>query len=473
MKNTHYSLFGTVDVPEGKKNEANEYVSRLLELGGIRKTESIVLDGRMFTVVDLPKPNKDGVMEFDYSIFEKRKREINTYDTGSCILSTPDRGDNEFGMIMNCIMYLLEFYSNGKCYLMKDDQYMKNTEAYLFLLKKFLKKDFRLNHRAKTWDMLFFSHENKEKISSDCCDIFQALPLGYVYVSTFQICSLMNADLSGFEQKLEDITDLTWEDIKTGKVTTHRSYLYQTFQILIQENQEHLHKFLKTLLEQNLEDRKKMTEEKSPYGEMAEISLYEPASLFVSCYAVALGKEFWDAWNDLGLKKGYQDILDDEIYKPESYIPENNFYSCILRDNEDEFLEFWNEDNLLLSDGMKQQIENWVERFQNIEVPSEMNVEQFLADILYDLDKVWDCRYVDKAFVLDCLEHKKETAYQKMLVLLREFMDEKAGYFPELTKNQALRWIVAPNVYRQFRIKISAFISIMGNHEARNHWFGF
>lgn len=90
MDNNYYVLAGTVNVPEEKKEELNYYITELLYKGGIRKTEEIILDERKFTVVDRVCPNDNGILEFDYSIFEKKLRKCNNYNLDSCMLSTPD-----------------------------------------------------------------------------------------------------------------------------------------------------------------------------------------------------------------------------------------------------------------------------------------------------------------------------------------------------------------------------------------------
>lgn len=55
MNNCGYKIAGNVAVPEEKKEEFNRYILRILDRGGIRKTEQIELGGRTVTVVSHPE----------------------------------------------------------------------------------------------------------------------------------------------------------------------------------------------------------------------------------------------------------------------------------------------------------------------------------------------------------------------------------------------------------------------------------
>ncbi len=111
METNRYTLVGEVNVPDEKKDELNGYVLELLDKCGIRKTEEIELAGKVITVINSARPDKNGIVSFDYSVFEKKKREVATYDMASCKLFTPDRGYSEFGVAMNLIMILQESYT--------------------------------------------------------------------------------------------------------------------------------------------------------------------------------------------------------------------------------------------------------------------------------------------------------------------------------------------------------------------------
>ena len=106
MQASLYKLVGTVHIPNEKKAEFNAYVLQVLKSCGIRKTEEINLGGKKVIVVKLPEADENGMVLFDYSIFEKRKRETSTYNLCTCELITPDPGYAEFGIAMYLLMTL-------------------------------------------------------------------------------------------------------------------------------------------------------------------------------------------------------------------------------------------------------------------------------------------------------------------------------------------------------------------------------
>ena len=77
-----------------------------------------MINGREFDAVEQTYPDENGIIYFDYSVFEKRIRRGNYYNCHTCELVTEDRGENEFGLVMNMIMIILESYSDSPCYLM-------------------------------------------------------------------------------------------------------------------------------------------------------------------------------------------------------------------------------------------------------------------------------------------------------------------------------------------------------------------
>lgn len=101
MRDDAYRLEGTVRIPEDIKDEFNEYILQILDKCGIRKTEKMELGGQTVTVVRQPMPDEQGIVRFDYSIFEKSRRETAEYNLNTCELKVPDRGYKEFAIVMN------------------------------------------------------------------------------------------------------------------------------------------------------------------------------------------------------------------------------------------------------------------------------------------------------------------------------------------------------------------------------------
>lgn len=83
----------------------------------------------------------------------------------------------------------------------------------------------------------------------------------------------------------------------------------------------------------------------------------------------------------------------------------------------------------------------------------------------------WNCRFIDKSFVIDFIEHKNDKNYQKFLIVLRKYLDKDVNLFPELTKEQAKKWVI--NQYRdKYESKLmSCYTTLMANREQRKRIF--
>lgn len=155
MKDNIFCLAGKVNVPAEKKNKMNRHVLEILDKCGIRKTVEMTVAGKKVTAVISARPDAEGIVLFDYSIFEKKKRKISKYDLNTCELYVEDQGYNEFGIVMNMIMVLQEAYTNGGCYFTKSGK-LYDIEIYLFLIQGVLGEKISIPGRIRMWDMYLF-----------------------------------------------------------------------------------------------------------------------------------------------------------------------------------------------------------------------------------------------------------------------------------------------------------------------------
>ena len=102
-----------------------------------------------------------------------------------------------------------------------------------------------------------------------------------------------------------------------------------------------------------------------------------------------------------------------------------------------------------------------------------MQVENYLSEIIEDLRKDWDCRFVDRKIVIDFTEHKDLESYRRALILFREIMDEDLFFFPELTRRQAIDWVIKRNRNKFDFIAMGAYQSLLSNHKQRMELLGF
>ncbi|MBD5455132.1 MAG: hypothetical protein HDR23_01410 [Lachnospiraceae bacterium] len=474
MQEDAYRLEGTVVIPEDKKDEFNEYILRILDKCGIRKTDKMELGGQIVTVVRQPMPDEQGIVHFDYSIFEKKIRKQAEYNMNTCELKTPDRGYSEFGIVMNMIMVMQESYSEDHCYFMFKDR-PGRVDVYALLIKGVLGIRLEFPNRAKMWDMLFFLKNTEKYQSITSKIIWDAYPFDFCDSIPEQFFAVFDIDSENIQIPKEPFEGEKAE-IKTASKFKLSYYVYQNMKKFIKNKEEEsLKKFLKILLDADLQKRQKLTEN-IRYGVIAEVSLYVLPPIIVRGYALAVQINFWDAWKALGIK-GYSEILVEKeslrtakYEEDERYIP---LYKAIQKDYEDEFIEFWEDDDLYFSDDMKKCLSDWKERFMEIKLEDDFNVEIFLAQIITELDHEWGCRLVDRKFVTEFMEHKNDDNYKKALLFYREFMDRDCCYFPELTRKQAIRWVIRNNRRPFDFTAMDAFQSLLINHKYRYEILGF
>ena len=418
MHDDIYKLEGMVMIPEDKKAEFNRYVLQILDVCGIRKTEETELGGQTITVVRRPVPDEQGVVSFDYSIFEKKKRKTASYNMNTCELVTPDRGYCEFGIVMNMIMVMQEAYSKKHCYFMYEDR-PGRVDAYALLIRNVLGINLRFPNRAKMWDMLLYLKNTKEYSNITSEMVWRAY--------SFDFCDLIPEQfLAAFDIESEK-PEAPEEPFKGEKTDIRNApkgklgyYVYQIMEEIIENKEkESLEAFLRELLNADLQDRRELAED-GQYEVIAEVSLYVLPSIIVHGYALAVHQNFWDVWKNLGIE-GYSEIVTEQSDTRTIEYEEDgrylSFYKAIQRDYEDEFIEFWEDGNLHLSDHMEKCLSDWKERFMETDLEEDFDMEIFLAQIVTDLEQEWGCRLVDQEFITEFMEHREDEYYRTALLL--------------------------------------------------------
>ena len=261
-------------------------------------------------------------------------------------------------------------------------------------------------------------------------------------------------------------------EIKSANSCSRIEYAYRVFRGIKETEKTAMKSFLAELLNADFAKRKELSARQDEKGIIAELSLYVLPVRLVFAYTQDVDLDFWETWDSLGTK-GYSDITWEADSKDdESDFQKFPFYKAIQRKNEDEFLEFWDGGNLLLSQNMKECIRYWEEQMNDICVPSVISVENLLTNIITRLERSY-CRYVDEKFVAEFMEHGSEINYQKALILIQRLLDKEQEYFPELTGEQAEEWIIKDSRDNFDYIEISALVSLMTNKKQRNIIFGF
>lgn len=491
MRDDIYKLEGIVRIPEDKKAEFNRHILRILDVCGIRKTERIALGGQKITVVRKPEPDEKGMVCFDYSIFEKKKRKTASYYMNTCELMTPDRGSDEFGVVMNMIMVMQESYSEEPCYFMYKDRPC-SVEAYALVIREVLGISLRFPNRSKIWDMFLFLKNTGayQNITSEM--IWDAFSVDFCDFIPEQFFAVFHMDLESAGILKDSFGGLESERKKMPK----EKFLYYVYQnaakFTEQKERECLKIFLRKLLDADLQKRQELAEDEK-YGRIAAASLYVLPPVIVLGYALAVHRNFWDVWKELGVK-GYSEVITEGSgagiagsKEDKKFLP---FYKAIQRDCEDEFIEFWKDGNFHFSENMKKCLLDWNMRFSKINLKKEFDMETFLMQIVTDLYQDWGCRLVDLEWITEFMEHRKDDNYKKALLLYRELMDEYARHFLNSVRfpmekempgrrflkwmeKKIIRWAGRNNPHKFEFIAMSAFQSLLVNHKHRYEIFKF
>lgn len=470
MKDNMFCLAGKVSIPVEKRNEMNKYVLEIMDKCGIRKTVEMTVAGKKVTVAAPARPNTDGIVLFDYSIFEKKKRKISQYDLNTCELYVEDPGYNEFGVVMNMIMVLQEAFTNGGCYFIKSGK-LYDVEIYLLLIQGVLGEKVTLPGRIRMSEVYLFFRNSEEYKDITYTDLLEDYSDKYGRLDIEQLLAVFEIE----NKKIiipEEGKISCRNEIKSANSCSRIEYAYRVFRGIKETEKTAMKSYLAELLNADFAKRKELSARQDEKGIIAELSLYVLPVRLVLAYTQDVDLDFWETWDSLGTK-GYSDITWEADSKDdESDFQKFPFYKAIQRKNEDEFLEFWDGGNLLLSQNMKECIRYWEEQMNDICVPSVISVENLLTNIITRLERSY-CRYVDEKFVAEFMEHGSEINYQKALILIQRLLDKEQEYFPELTGEQAEEWIIKDSRDNFDYIEISALVSLMTNKKQRNIIFGF
>ena len=244
MADTHYRLIGEPKIPEDKREEVNQAVLRILHYCGIRKEKKVQAGTGEFTVVEKPVPDADGMITFDYSIYENRMYEPCTYDTKTCAINVKKCGLSEYGLVINMLYTLLESYGNGSCYFVAD-RHLSNVSAYMAMTSTVLGRKLINTARGNVFDVIHFTadHPDCDMVSSDQLlddDIFD-----YTDVDQVQLCQSIISEIQSDSKAKKKKICIEKSRIRQARIELRTNYMYQTLHELYQKNKEELWQYLK------------------------------------------------------------------------------------------------------------------------------------------------------------------------------------------------------------------------------------
>lgn len=477
MKNDSYQLIGEVKIPDDKREQFNSHVLELLRKCGIRRTEEMILDGKTVTVIDIPVPDAEGNVLFNYSVFEQRIRQMASYNIHTCQLHVSNMGVQEFGLAMLLIRVLQEAFSETLCCLTCEKKLIP-LEGYCAAIRYLLGVELSFPNRARMWDLLLLFRRTEGFESNDTGTMIRTFPVQSTVFMEEQMIAAFNAESKDGPLKPSVPFSGARDDIRSATLISLCFYCCELMrQLLVNaDGKEKLLSFLKELVLSDLPERKRAAERRDSFGILAEISLYVLPVSLLHAYACATGQDFWAVWETMS-KDVYTDIISRHEENMEKSSEKESvrlpFYKAIRRDNEDEFMEFWEDDRPVFSEKLEEELFVWKERMGQIRPQKGFEMESYLSTVISELYEIWNCRYVDKSFVTEFLLHRDSIVYQKALLLFRSILDADAVYFPEFTPHQAHAWLLERYRDRTDRTIMSAYQSLLVNHRHRKELLGF
>lgn len=451
---------------KNKMQEMNDLILDLLRKTGICKLTTKTLCGKKIPVVETAKPDKAGIIKFNYSIFEKRERKTNYYDTNTGELITPDRGLNHFGLTMNMIMVVLEAYSETPCYLMYEDR-LSDVSYFAEIVEELTGRILEFNRRARAFDtIVFFKQTGKYK------DLEYSI---YDYPSRYCEVSM---------EQFFFVIFILYEPIKKPEkeesfLDKSMSMAYSCMELLksSKELKEDALQYIYKLMDMTLEERETESKIKHPLDFISSVAPFLPAAYLVKIYAEAYEIDFFKLWNEIG-KNGYWEVIEPKKSKkePRKVSSRHILYEIYKKKNEDDFIGVWEKDGMLFSKDIIDDIAYYKKTYLEIK---ERDLEHYdlVSNIVAcenDLQTFWNIdKYLDKDMVSEIVKNKDDMRYKKAVYALRLMINDEIELFSELTEQQIREWVLRTVNWRRYADKYWHYIDLLSNKKRRQELLGF
>lgn len=467
MSENRYWMEGTFTLDDAtKKKEMNDLILQVLRKTGIGRLTTKTVSGKKIEVFEQAKVDKNGIIKFNYSKFEKIKRKGNYYNTRTCELVTPDRGYNHFGVTMNCIMVILESYSQTPYFIMNEEklEVVDTCIQLVFDLTGF-QLDFPIRANAFRTCMYF---KNNDKYKDFNFEI-EYYPYG---------CVSRNWDNLFFTSELDKPITKTAEVKSESDKDRELAYLCLEFMQKQdadkQASKDDILAYIKMLMDMPLEQREMEAKKDTVLSVIAGISEFLHGPYLVKIYAQAFDLDFYDVWNQIA-KEGYWDVKGNKIstavLKQKHLI--KKFYQF---DFEDDFIGLWNHDDMILSQDVESDFLTYKSEYSKLkdEDLEDVDAVDMLIACIEDLDAIWNTnRYIDKDLFEEIMINKADLRYKKAVYTLRTLIDNEIELFSELTESQVRVWLLKKVNWKRCANLYWHYLDVLSNHIRRKELLGF
>lgn len=469
MNENKYYLEGTFSIsdPEKKKEMNNLILEVLMKTGTCRMTTKKV-NGKRVPVVAKAAPNKNGIVKFDYSIFEKKIRKGNYYDVNLCKLVIHDIGYNHFAVTMDLIMVILESYSETSCFYMCGDR-LVNVTYLAEIIEELTGKILCFDRRARVFDTVAYLKQFKKYENFEYS--FYAFPLDYITDDQGQFLFYF----CNFDKVIGPVEHDSEHDSKSDR---DRRKAFECFELL-KKNMElkvEAKEYITQLLDMTLDERKRESEREHALDYIARVSVHLPGAYLVKIYSEVYDENFFDVWYQIG-KNGYWDVEESRNLSITRQFSNKHRLSDLYKmTSEDDFLGLWSDDEIILSEAMRSNLEEYKKKYDEIDIDviADYDTIAILMSCIDDLQTFWNKqKYIDKEMLDEFTLRKDDMRYKKAVFVLRALINDEIRMFSEFTEQQVREWILRRVNRNAFANKYWHYIDILSNKKRRYELLGF
>ena len=468
-----YKIVGDITIPEEKKAELNDCVLKVLDRCGLRKIKKTKIGNSQIEVSCRVKPDTKGKVTFDYSIFEKKHRKPSYYNTNTCELFTNECGFSEFGLAMMMVLTLIESYSITPCYMVRAGE-ITNVASCAEVIEDLIGVRLRFPHRADIWETYLFCRDNRDQITMKPGTLWKIVPVGYEKTDIDMLIDVI--EMEDDSLLAENLKMVSFNKGQIGKAVHNDriKYLYSAF-MTPADDRKSVEDWLKRVIPLTLAERNELSEGTSGISIIAELSKYMTAATMLHVYALTFNKDFWKVWEQLTVDGYYKEIIredEDDEASEQNYGPGLKLYKAMFREDEDEFLGEFSKRELCLSSAIEGEIENWKKCSENDIIPENKRVDM-LAEILSELQTDWKVRIPDMNLVKELSKPDNSDNARKILGLIKSVLNDGIELFPELTTDQARKWILGWRRSKYESKRLDALMGLLANKNRRFEILGY
>ena len=495
---------GEVTIPEDKKQEFNENMIKLLQLGGMVEIDEVNLHGKHINLIRPVELDDEGICEFNYNYFEDDPWDTARFYSDTNRLISGKIGSDEFSFVICAAYLLIELYSDDYGWAETDGEVINDVD-YVQWINYILNKDFSMKKRFELWKLCESLYMKESEYGYQVSGlefnrVFEFVPSRYEeYMGGTELADILYSS-KGTDETMAEAPENTY----AAEVYSLKKKLEAFYQSDPNEGQ----KCIWNMITLPREQRKSITG--TAYDELAQISLRIAARVYVYLSSEILNFPFWEEW-----KKIYKDVYQDEevmsyasdeivkmriqgqtaslgkkrtseFLRNDGYFTFHNTPDEIkYKDNyyisDDDLMYWWDgTETIVLSDKMINQIKEWKNYYDDIltsnkdEDYSNYDMLNNLINVLNKAEACYKRVFAFQNMFYEFLENSKDVRYISAIQLFNYIIEDKkqdgqiiekvSGYWSNASKNVT---------FNEGRVTIKRFLSLMANKVLREQYFGF